>query len=229
VVSDPRVHIVFDDARHYVLTTREKFDIITSDPIHPWVKGSASLYTQEYFQLCKDRLNPGGLVTQWVPLYQSDEPTVKSEIATFFRIFPEGTLWGNDDGGKGYDMVLLGQKGPMRVDMDGLLSRWKSEAYRSAAASLAEVGFKSPQNLLATYAGQAAELQPWLAGAEPNSDRNLRLQYLAGLAVDSHAEGAIYRHLLAYCRYPDGLFSGSSLSVGPLQGLIEAKSAADPE
>ena len=71
VVHDPRVEIVYDDARHYILTTNEKFDIITSDPIHPWVKGAASLYTKEYFELVKSHLNPGGVVTQWVPLYQS--------------------------------------------------------------------------------------------------------------------------------------------------------------
>ncbi len=71
VMKDPRTRIVFDDARHFVLTANEKFDIITSDPIHPWVKGMASLYTTEYFELCKKHLNPGGIVTQWVPLYES--------------------------------------------------------------------------------------------------------------------------------------------------------------
>ena len=54
VVNDPRTQIVFDDARHYILTTHEKFDIITSDPIHPWVKGSATLYTKEYFELVEE-------------------------------------------------------------------------------------------------------------------------------------------------------------------------------
>ena len=84
VVSDPRVEIIYDDARHFILTTQRKFDIITSDPIHPWVKGSATLYTKEYFELCKQHLNPGGLITQWVPLYESTVDVVKSEIATFW-------------------------------------------------------------------------------------------------------------------------------------------------
>ena len=53
VVDDPRVEVVYDNARHYMLTTREKFDIITSDPIHPWVKGAATLYTREYFEHCR--------------------------------------------------------------------------------------------------------------------------------------------------------------------------------
>jgi spermidine synthase len=68
VLRDPRLQVVYDDARHFIRTTPEKFDVITSDPIHPWVKGAASLYTKEYFELCKSRLKPGGLVTQWVPL-----------------------------------------------------------------------------------------------------------------------------------------------------------------
>jgi spermidine synthase len=64
VLQDPRTEVIYDDARHYILTTHETFDIITSDPIHPWVKGAATLYTREYFELCKRHLNPGGLVTQ---------------------------------------------------------------------------------------------------------------------------------------------------------------------
>jgi len=92
VLHDPRVQMVYDDARHFVLTTNEKFDIITSDPIHPWVKGSATLYSKEYFELVKQHLNPGGIVTQWVPLYESDDATVKSEVATFFDVFPNGSV-----------------------------------------------------------------------------------------------------------------------------------------
>src|SRR5262249_54680588 len=108
VAQDPRTEIVYDDARHYVLTTPRTFDIITSDPIHPWVKGSATLYTREYFELCKRHLNPGGLVTQWVPLYESNFEVVRSEIATFFEVFPQGTIWSNDQAGAGYDVVLVG-------------------------------------------------------------------------------------------------------------------------
>ena len=90
VLHDKRTEVIYDDARHYILTSNEKFDIITSDPIHPWVKGSATLYSSEYFNLVKKHLNPGGIVTQWVPLYQTDLATVKSEIATFFEVFRMG-------------------------------------------------------------------------------------------------------------------------------------------
>lgn len=71
VVRDPRVEIVYDDACHYVLGTPERFDIITTDPIHPWVKGSAALYTREYFKVLAAHLKQGGVVALWVPLYES--------------------------------------------------------------------------------------------------------------------------------------------------------------
>jgi spermidine synthase len=206
VLHDPRVEMVYDDARHYVLTTQEKFDVITSDPIHPWVKGSATLYSKEYFELVKRHLNPGGIVTQWVPLYESDLSTVKSELATFFDVFPDGTIWGNDTAGGGYDTVLLGQAEPTRIDVDQLQEKLERPDQARVAASMREVGFGSAIGLLSTYAGQGPDLRSWLEDAEINLDGNLRLQYLAGLALNNSLEGAIYTQMLAYRRYPENLF-----------------------
>ena len=209
VMHDPRVQIVYDDARHFVLTTNEKFDIITSDPIHPWVKGSATLYSKEYFDLVKQHLNPGGIVTQWVPLYESDTDTVKSEVATFFDVFPNGSIWGNDNNGSGYDTVLLGQVEPARIDVDAIQARLARPDYAAVAQSMRDVGFGSVVDLLATYAGQRQDLMPWLEGAEINRDGNLRLQYMAGLALNVSMEGAIYNQILSYRRYPQNMIVAS--------------------
>src|SRR5207253_2297976 len=97
VVQNPKTHVTIDDARHYLLTTKEKFDAITSDPLDPWVKGAATLYTREFFELAKQHLNPGGAVTLFVQLYESSPAAVKSEIGTFFQAFPNGIIWGNTD------------------------------------------------------------------------------------------------------------------------------------
>jgi spermidine synthase len=209
VLDDPRTHIVYDDARHFILTTPEKFDIITSDPIHPFVKGSAALYSKEYFEMVKARLNPGGVVTQWVPLYDSDLKTVKSEIATFFSVFPNGTIFTNEDNGGGYDLVLLGRDAPFNIDVDALQARLEQPAYQAVAQSLLDVGFHSAPHMLGTYVGQASDLQPWLADAEINRDANLRLQYLAGFALNDNQANAIYQTMLAYRRYPNNLFTVS--------------------
>jgi spermidine synthase len=205
VMHDPRVQIVYDDARHFVLTTNEKFDIITSDPIHPWVKGSATLYSKEYFELVKQHLNPGGIVTQWVPLYETDADTVKSELATFFDVFPNGSIWGNDNNGTGYDTALLGQVEAPKLDVDAVERRLMSPEFAAVAQSLRDVGFNSVLDLLATYAGQRQDLMPWLEGAEINRDGNLRLQYMAGLALNDSLEGPIYTQILSYRRYPENM------------------------
>jgi spermidine synthase len=209
VMSDRRVEIVYDDARHYILTTREKFDVITSDPIHPWVKGSATLYTKEYFELCKRHLNPGGVVTQWVPLYESSVEAVKSEIATFLTAFPHGTIWSNDAEGKGYDVVLLGQDPSPKIDVDELQRRLDREDYARVTASLREVKFGSALDLLSRYAGRGDDLRFWLKDAQINTDRNLRLQYLAGMGLNVYRGISIYDEILSYRKFPEELFVAS--------------------
>ena len=220
VLNDPRTTVIYDDARHFILTSREKFDVITSDPIHPWVKGSATLYSKEYFELVKQHLNPGGIVTQWVPLYESDVATVKSELATFFEVFPNGTVWGNENGGGGYDTVLLGQADAAGIDIDELEKRLSSPEYPRVARSLYEVGFHSSLGLLATYAGQHSDLRPWLSGAEINRDGDLRLQYLAGMAVNNSREVAIYEQILSFRTYPEKLFQGSDERKHALRAVL---------
>jgi spermidine synthase len=222
VAKDPRVEIVYDDARHFILTTKEKFDVITSDPIHPWVKGAATLYTKEYFELVKKHLNPGGVVTQWVPLYESSPEVVKSEVATFFNVFPDGTVWSNDINGRGYDVVLAGHSTAQTINVDSIQARLSGPENFPVEQSLSEVGLGTPVSLLATYAGQSRDLAPWLVGAEINRDANLRLQYLAGMGLNSYQNASIYDQMLRYRKYPDNLFVGSDSATQFLKQALGA-------
>ena len=206
VLNDRRTTVLYDDARSFILTTHDKFDVITSDPIHPWVKGAASLYTKEYFEAVKRHLNAGGIVTQWVPLYESTTEAVKSEIATFLAVFPNATIWANNLNGGGYDLVLLGQAEPTRIDVAALAARFGDPRYAAVAASLGDVGFDSPIALFSTFAGEGSQLRPWLDDAVINRDRNLRLQYLAAVGLNSYRSAAIYTELAAHRRFPDSLF-----------------------
>jgi spermidine synthase len=217
VLRDPRTRIVYDDARHYIATTDQKFDIITTDPIHPWVKGTSTLYSKEYYELVKSRLNPGGVVAQWLPIYESDDETVKTELATFFSVFPSATVWSNHLQDDGYDLVLLGRQDSSPVDIDALQQRLDQPAYRGVAASLAEVEFHSAVELLGAYTGRASDLAPMVEGVTINRDRNLRLQYLAGLGLNSLRAPEIYRSLLGYRRFPEDLFTGSGERINTLR------------
>jgi len=221
VVDDPRTELVYDDARHYILTTQEKFDIITSDPIHPWIRGAASLYSREYFQHCKEHLNPGGVITQWVPLYETSLAAVKSEIATFMEVFPNGTIWSNDIHGAGYDVVLLAQAGPTRIDVAAMQKHLDRDDHQRVRESLKQVSFPSAIALLATYAGQGPDLAPWLEDAQINQDRNMRLEYLAGMALNSSIEDDIFQDMLKYRRYPKSLFITSDALEGALKAAME--------
>ena len=228
VLHDARTQTVYDDARHFIAATREKFDIITSDPIHPFVKGSAALYSKEYFELVKAHLNPGGVVTQWVPLYETNAETVRSEIATFFDVFPYGTVWANNANGQGYDIVLAGQLAPPSFDIASMEARLAGSDYHLVAQSLHDVNLDSATDLFASYTGDRKTLEPWLKDAAINHDRDLRLQYLAGLALNHTEEDTIYREMLIYWTRPVSLFRGSAEQLAALYSAMEAGQEGGP-
>ena len=220
VANDSRTHIVFDDARHYVMTTTEKFDIIASDPLDVFAKGTAALYSIEYFEAVKRRLNPGGIFTLYVPLYESDLRTVKSELATFFEAFPNATIWANTFERRGYDMVFMGQAEPVKINLNDVDERLARPDYAEVAESLRGIGVYTPVELLATYAGRNSDLGAWVRGSELNRDRDLRLQYLAGWGIDSRLEDKIYREILRHRRLPESLFIGTPNLVQSMQQAL---------
>jgi spermidine synthase len=220
VIRNPKVHVEVDDARHFLMTTSHPFDAITSDPFDPWVKGTAPLYTLEFWQLAKRHLNPGGVVTVFVQLYDSGLPAVKSEVATFFQVFPNGIVWANPVQGQGYDVVLLGAANPIQIDVGALDRRLRSHEYVPVAKSLGEIGMDSAMALLSTYGGRSSDLAPWLEDAQINRDDNLRLQFLAGYGMNIEQRSVIYREMLAFKRYPEGLFVGPPDLLDALQNAI---------
>jgi spermidine synthase len=247
-VDGKQVEVVYDDGRHFLRTTREKFDIITSDPIDPWVKGCAALNTVEYYRMCRDHLKPGGIVCLWYPLLEGNVETARSAIATFFQVFPNGIVWSNEREGAGYwsgerfayDAVLFGQVEPTVIDVDALQRRLDRPDHERVRESLREVGFGGfdamaddegirPEaiDLLTTYAGQAPLLQEWSRGAQINTDRNLRLQYLAGMWLNSNMGQEVLSGILAHYRFPDRTFIGAPERIRALkQALARAGRSA---
>ena len=220
VVTNPKVTIRIDDARHFVLTTDQKFDAITSDPLDPWVKGAAALYSEEFWALAKSKLNPGGVVTVFVQLYESSPEAVKSEVATFFKVFPNAMIFGNTFNGAGYDIVMVGQEGTPKIDVDAIQAKLDRPEYAAVRQSLREVGFETAEQLLGTFAGQQTHLAPWLADAQINHDNDMRLQYLAGLGLNRYDQASIYSAMIQNRRYPEGLFVGSPARLAAIRAAI---------
>ena len=224
VVASSKLELKIDDGRHFLATTREKFDAITSDPLDPWVKGAAVLYTREFWELCKARLNPGGAVTVFLQLYETTEDAAKSEVATFLSVFPNGALFANTVEGQGYDAVLLGRADDTPIDVDRAQQRLDSADGERIARSLEHVGFDSALDLLGTYAGGANDMSDWLGSAAINTDRNLRLQYLAADGLNVYRADAIYRALVPRgVRFPERLFVGSPAALEELRQRLRAR------
>ena len=138
-LSNPKVQIVFDDARHFLATTPEKFDIITSDPIHPWVRGNSILFSREYYEIVKAHSSsPGESPSQWIPLYETSEEAIKIQMKTFVNAFPDGTVWNTMAGGKGYDVVVVGGNEALRLDAAAIEAAYRTNSADGAVAARRE-------------------------------------------------------------------------------------------
>jgi len=110
VARDPRLHLIAGDGRHYLQRTDRTYDLISCDPTHP-ILGSGSLYTADYFRLCREHLNPGGMVSQYLPLHKLGDDEFLGLVRTFAEVFPHCTVWLGH-----FHAVLLGGTEPMQVD-----------------------------------------------------------------------------------------------------------------
>jgi hypothetical protein len=112
------------------------------------------------------------------------------------------------------------------IDVDALQARIDRPDYAKVRRSLADVGFESAVDLLTTYLGRGRDLQSWLAGASINTDGNLRLQYLAGRALNNNTGTGIRDALLRHRRFPSDLFAGDPATLSLLRELLPDTAAA---
>jgi spermidine synthase len=128
VLQNPRVHIDIGDARELLLTSRDRFDLIFSEPSNPYRAGIASLYTREYYEACEGRLAEDGIFLQWVQAYDIDKHTLRAVYATLGSVFPEVETWELAMN----DLLLVASKKPIRHDIAAIRERLASEPFRSA-------------------------------------------------------------------------------------------------
>jgi spermidine synthase len=220
VIDNPKVKVHLDDARHFLLTTDQKFDAITADPFDVWVKGSATLNTLEFYKEMKKHLKPGGVVTAWVAFYEVDSAAWKSELATFMQVFPHAMVFGNTSAGGGYDGVMVGSDQPLDIDVSAVEAKLQKPEFAAVRQSLIDVNYPDAVSLFGTFAADASQLEGYLRDAQINRDRNLRLQYLAGMAVNQYQQADLYAKLKAAGGWKDGLFKGDEATMNRLRATI---------
>jgi spermidine synthase len=176
VLSDPRVHIIFDDARNFLLASRDQYDLIISEPSNPWIAGIATLFTNEYYAVVRQRLAPGGKFVQWVQGYSLAPADLRMIIATLAPHFPEITLWRAE----GPDLLLLGRTDPTPFQFARLRSLWQNQALRKDFAS---IDVHQPEGLVAYFLLDDAAVRKLAEGGALNTDDRTLLEYHAPQTV----------------------------------------------
>ncbi|MFI5183958.1 MAG: fused MFS/spermidine synthase [Vicinamibacteria bacterium] len=191
VLENPKLRIVFNDGRNFLMTTSERFDVITADPIHPWFRGAGYLYTAEYFKLAADRLSPGGVIAQWLPIYELTPQDLRSIVRTFREHFEYTLLWLTH-----FDAELVGSNSPLLIDEAELARRIAAPA---VARDLEKVMMGSATDLLSYFVMGTDGMARFSRDGILNTDDRLYLEFSApfSIATPSVMEANV-RALAAY-------------------------------
>ena len=170
-LDDPRTNLIIDDARTFLRVTPNRYDIIVSEPSHPWVPGVANLFTQEFFELGRERLQDDGIWVQWVQIYQLSTESLRSVLATYHKVFPHVLVFRVGGLNKGKDLLLIGSNRPLNLDR--LSERF---ADQRIAAELARVDLKSEADVRGWFVCDESRLGPAVADAKINTDDNMHIE-----------------------------------------------------
>lgn len=168
--TDPRLALHIGDGRHYLLGTKQRFDLITLEPPPPSARGVVNLYSTDFYELARDRLEPDGLLAQWWPIATQNMEDSQSMLRSILDVFPYVTVWTTDV----YEMMVIGSMRPMELDAARIATRF---ALSEVQKALTEVGVASPSALLATYVMGRKELETFVGTAPPVTDDRPRIEY----------------------------------------------------
>jgi spermidine synthase len=170
-LNDPRMKLIIDDARTFLRVTPKRYDMIVSEPSHPWVPGVANLFTQEFFELGRGRLTDTGVFAQWLQIYQMSTDSLRSVLATYHKVFPYVQVFRVGGAARGKDLILLGSTRPLNLD----LMKERLQDSRMGP-ELARVGMSTEADIRNWYVCDETRLGPAVAGVVINTDDNMHIE-----------------------------------------------------
>ena len=179
VLDNPKVDVVLNDGRNFLMTTSRTFDVITADPIHPWFRGAGYLYSSEYFHLVAAHLRSGGVIAQWLPIYELTAQDLASVVRTFQQHFPHTALWLTH-----YDAVIVGSNAPFEIDETELERRI---AHPAVSDDLRKVTMGSARDLLSYFVMGTEGMQRFSRNGTLNTDDRLYLEFSAPFSIATPA------------------------------------------
>ncbi len=173
VLANPKVRLIFNDAREVLLTAAGRYDLIVTEPSNPYRSGIANLFTQEFYRAGRDRLNRGGLFVQWVQAYEIDQRTMRTVFATFKSVFPHVEVWQSKQG----DLVLVGAEQQSAYSVAALRSKVAAEPFASALRCAWHTA--DLEGFLSHYIGGTALVDRFIAdgAAATNTDDHNEIEY----------------------------------------------------
>lgn len=195
VQNDRRLKVFPGDGRHYLQASGKKYDLISSDPTHP-VLGSGSLYTKEYFELCKSRLNEGGMVSQYLPLHKLLPADFQGIIKTFHSVFPQSAVWLGHN-----HAVLLGVNGRLSVDF----GQWSE---RIADSPADPYFYNNPYHLAACLVLDDASVSQFPESLRLNTDNFPATEFFKMASFDNENIVENLNFLNRNRCRPGGIFTG---------------------
>ena len=216
ILQNPKVHLRIDDGRNFMAMSDEKFDMITADPVHPRITGVGYLYTREYYRAIASRLGPGGVVTQWMPMYNISPESFDVAFRTFAEVFPNASFWYV----RGHGLFVATEE-PMRIGCANLVRNFNAPAVK---ADFASIGIASPADFLGYMLMDEGHIARYLArnrDSRINTDDNAYLEYRTPFEFTGRTD-AIVPDLIEYAGWdPDRVFGAD---CGP--ELLSAAGAA---
>ena len=184
-LEDKRTRLIVGDGRTHLMLGSQTYDVIVSEPSNPWMAGIASLFTKEFFEGARARLAPGGVLCQWAHTYDISNADLRSIVATFLSVFPDGTLWLVGDA----DVLLVGSTEPLDARIGGIAAAMKRPG---VAEDLASVGVKGPFSVTSLFVAQGEALKAWAGDAPLQTDDRSALEFsgprsIFGTARDDNA------------------------------------------
>ena len=159
ILRDPKLHLVVNDGRNFLLTTRRRYDVISVDLLLPNAAGTGALYTKEFYELCYRRLNEGGLIVEWLPPHYFSMQHVKIILKTCQSVFPHTALWHSPQ----YTcLLMIGSKKPFRIDFQRLRERMNSPAVHG---DLVKAQMADPCTLMSYFVAADKTLEAFAAEA----------------------------------------------------------------
>ncbi len=205
-LDQPNANIIFDDGRNYLITTTKKYDVITEDPLDPFFMGSGYLYDIEHFENARRALKPGGIMCQYLPLYQLGLEESRIIVKTFNQVFSHVTAWFAFN-----DILLIGSEEPIAVDYELLRERVRRP---DIARDLSEIGIDNEFDFLANYMFDETLIPEIGSGLPLNTDDYPIIEFLAPRSIlrNTENENLIYYLDRRILEAPD-LIDTSNLSM----------------